>query len=262
MKYGDLTYEEIRDTAHQDCLAILPTGCTEQQGPHLPVDFDTWFVEQVCNAASEKADRDHGVRSLVLPTIPFGPTPEHKNYGAGYIDVPVDLHDSLVLATLESLAEQGFRRIVVWRGCGGHDLRETVKRFNEASDGQSRAFLPGLPYHKVWCRIADPSVPGGHADSFTTSITLHLRPEAVRRDRIVDPQHKPVDWEDPNIDFASYSSTGIIGDPTHASAELGAKLWEAVVEEVAATLRSIAEDSGPMSPVDENRLHFLQHSNG
>ena len=31
---------------------------------------------------------------------------------------------------------------------------------------------------------------------------------------------------------------------------------------LAATLRSIAEDSGPVSPVDEDRLHFLQHSNG
>ena len=262
MKYGDLTYEEIQERAGRGWLAIVPTGCTEQQGPHLPVDFDTWFADQVCNAASEKADQGHGVQSLVLPAIPFAPTPEHRNYGAGYIDIPVDLHDSLVQATLESLAEQGFRRIVVWRGCGGQDLRETVKRFNETCNGRSTAFLPGLPYHDVWCRIADPSVPGGHADSFTTSITLHLRPEAVRRDRIVDPQHKPVDREDPDLDFARYSSTGVVGDPTQASAELGARLWEAVVDEVTATLRSIARGSGPMSPVDHNRLHFLQHSNG
>ena len=46
------------------------------------------------------------------------PTPEHRNYGAGYIDIPVDLHDALVLATLESLAEQGFSKIVVWRVMG------------------------------------------------------------------------------------------------------------------------------------------------
>ena len=168
MRYGDLTYEEIRERAGQDWLAIVPTGCTEQQGPHLPVDFDTWFVEQICTAAAEKADREHRVESLVLPTIPFGPTPEHRNYAAGYVDVPVDLHDSLVLAILASLAEQGFRRIVVWRGCGGHDLRETVERFNETCNLRSTAFLPGLPYHNVWCRIADPSIPGGHADSFTT----------------------------------------------------------------------------------------------
>ena len=75
------------------------------------------------------------------------------------------------------------------------------------------------------------------------------------------PNTSPWTWEDPDIDFASYSSTGVIGNPTHASAELGAKLWEAVVDEVAETLRSIAEDSRPMSPVDADRLHFLQHSN-
>lgn len=262
MKYGDLTYEEIRDRAHQDWLAIIPTGCTEQQGPHLPVDIDTWFVEQVCNAASEKADRDHGVRSLVLPTIPFGPTPEHRNYGAGYIDIPVELHDSLVLSTLESLAEQGFRKVVVWRGCGGHDLRETVKRFNETRNGQSRAFLPGLPYHDIWCRTSDPSIPGGHADSFTTSVMLHLRPEAVRKDRIVDPKHNPVDWEDPALDFADYSSTGVIGDPTRASAELGARLWEAVVDEVAETLHSIAIHHELGDSVNVDKLHFLRRTKG
>ena len=257
MRYGDLTYEEIRERADQGCLAIVPTGCTEQQGPHLPVDFDTWFVEQLCDAASDRAARDHGVRSLVLPAIPFGPTPEHKSYGAGYIDIPVDLHDSLVLSILESLSGQGFRRIVVWRGCGGHDLRETVKRFNETRGGQSIAYLPAHPYHDVWCRNADPSIPGGHADSFTTSIMLHLRPDAVRRDRIVNPQHGPVDWKDPHLNFADYSATGVIGDPTHASAELGSRLWEAVVSEVAAILGSIAEDSEFGNPVAANRLHFL-----
>ena len=262
MKYGDLTYEEIRDRANQGWLAIIPTGCTEQQGPHLPVDFDTWFVEQVCNAASEKADRDYGVRSLVLPAIPFGPTPEHRNYGAGYIDIPAELHDSLVLSTLASLAEQGFRRIVVWRGCGGHDLRETVKRFNETHAGTSKAILPGHPFHDVWCRVADSSVPGGHADSFTTSIMLHLRPEAVRKEKIVDPGHKPVDWEDPDLDFASYSSTGVIGDPTHASAELGARLWKAAVDEVAAMLHSIANDPEIGGAINHDKLHFLRHSKG
>lgn len=260
MKFGDFTYEELRERAGRDWLAVVPTGCTEQQGPHLPVDFDTWFAEQVCNSASDRAERDHGVQSLVLPAIPFGPTPEHRNYGAGYIDIPSELHDALVLSTLVSLAGQGFRRIVVWRGCGGHDLRESVEHFNDTHVGRSRAFLPGHPFHDIWCRIADPSIPGGHADSFTTSIALHLRPEAVRSDRIVDPKHEAVDWDAPNLDFANYSPTGVIGDPTRASAELGAKLWEAVVVEVAATLLSIAEDRDSMSSVDEDPLHFLRRS--
>ena len=245
MRYGDLTYEDIRDRLSQDWLAIVPTGCTEQQGPHLPVDFDTWFVEQVCNAASEKAAGAYGIESLVLPAFPYGPTPEHRSYGFGYIDIPVDLHDSLVFSTLTSLAEQGFRKIIVWRGCGGHDLQVTVERFNSAFNGQTEAFLPGHPYHDIWCQIGDASVPGGHADSFTTSIALHLRPEAVLRERIVDPDHRPVDWQDPKLDFARYSQTGVIGDPTHATPDLGAKLWSAVVDAVASTFRSIAEGEAP-----------------
>ena len=164
----------------------------------------------------------------------------------------------MVSAVLASLAEQGFRRIVVWRGCGGHDLRTAVERFNEAFSGRSTAFLPSHPYDDVWRRIGDPAVLGGHADSFATSIALHLRPDAVRTDRIVDPGHGPVDWRDPNLDFADYSRTGAIGDPTHASAELGAKLWEAVVDAVAATLASIAHGQ-ETTAVAQDRLHFLSH---
>ena len=240
MRFGDHTYEEIRELARGGCLAILPTGCTEQQGPHLPVDFDTWFAEEVCQAASERALRIRRVQSLVLPAIPFGPTPEHRNYGAGYIDIPGKLHGDIVQAALESLAEQGFERIVVWRGCGGHELGDTIAKFNLSHRPQSLAFLPPHPYNDIWRRIGEPDVPGGHADSFATSIALHLRPEAVRRHKIVDPAHGPIDWQDPDLDFARYSSTGVIGDPTHASAELGARLWEAVVHSVADTLRNIA----------------------
>ena len=241
MRFGDLTYLEIRRLARAGCLAVLPTGCTEQQGPHLPVDFDTWFVERLCQAASERALRNFGVQSLVLPAIPFGPTPEHRNYGVGYVDIPSELHDDLVCATaLVSLAEQGFERIVVWRGCGGHDLQGAVRRFNRTNRYKAQAFLPPHPYHDIWRRIGDPDVPGGHADSFATSISLHLRRSAVRVNEIVDPAHPPVDWDDPDLDFAHYSSTGVIGDPTHASAELGARLWEAVVDSVAATFHTIA----------------------
>jgi creatinine amidohydrolase len=240
MKFGDFTYEEIRDCARQDWLAVVPTGCTEQQGPHLPVDFDTWFAEQVCLAASEKAAKDSGLRSLVLPAMPFGPTPEHKNYGGGYIDIPKDLHEALVFSVLTSLADQGFKRIIVWRGCGQHDFVNTIARFNDEYAGKSEAYLPGLPYHDIWMRLGDPANPGGHADSFTTSIMLYLRPELVRRDKIINPNHREVDWQDPDLDFSRYSATGVIGDPTVASTKLGKRLWETIVTEVALIFKGVA----------------------
>ena len=66
----------------------------------------------------------------------------------------------------------------------------------------------------------------------------------VRVDRIPEPAVEPVDWDDPKLDFTRYSSSGVIGDPTQASAELGARLWDAVVDEVASILWRIAEEGG------------------
>jgi creatinine amidohydrolase len=62
---------------------------------------------------------------------------------------------------------------------------------------------------------------------------LHLRPGAVRQDRVVDPHSQEPDWTDPQLDFGHYSATGVIGDPTQANAELGARLWEDCVAAVA-----------------------------
>jgi creatinine amidohydrolase len=237
-RYGNLTYEEIRQRVEAGAVAVVPTGCTEQQGPHLPVDFDTWFAEHLMHAAADHAREMYGVDALVLPALPFGPTPEHRNYGSGFIDIPVKLHEAIIWAILTSLADQGFKRILVWRGCGGHDLEDLVARFNAARE--TRVSLPTLPFHAIWCRIGDSAVPGGHADSFTTSICLYLRPDDVRIDRITDPGNLAVDWDNEHLDFAQYSSTGVIGNPTHASAELGEKLWLAAVEDAANELNEPA----------------------
>ena len=239
-RFGDFTYREIRECAKLGWLVAIPTGCTEQQGPHLPVDFDTWFAESLMVAAAEKAAQDHAAQVLVLPAMPFGPTPEHRHFGSGYIDLPLALHDALTEAILSSLVAQGFGRMILWRGCGGHGLAEVVERFNQMHQGKALAFLPPSPFHEIWCRLADPAVPGGHADSFTTSISLYLRPESVRQDQIWDPHSTVVDWADPHLDFARYSSTGVIGDPTQASADLGRKLWEAAVEEAVQIFRTVA----------------------
>ena len=241
MRYGNLTFLEIRERAAAGDLLVLPTGCTEQQGPHLPVDFDTWFVEATCLAAAERAAERFGVRALVLPALPFGPTPEHRNFGSGFVDLPQALHEQVVAATLESVVAQGFSRVVIWRGCGGHRLERVVDQFNADHAGRARVVQPGFPFHDIWCAIGDPTVPGGHADSFSTSLALHLRPDSVRRDQIPAPQSAPVDWDDPQLDFARYTAIGVIGDATHASAELGAELWEAVVEKAAEILRDCAK---------------------
>lgn len=228
-----MTYEEIAALAPR-ALAVVPTGCTEQQGPHLTVDFDTWFAGAVTAAAADALDAE-GLPVVVTPALPFGPTPEHRNFGAGFIDIPLDLYESFVAAIVASLADQGFRRVVLWRGCGQHDLRGLVGQFADIE-----VVVPDSPFHDIWCRVADASVPGGHADSFTTSISLARRSHSVRADRIPSGASAEPDWEDPALDFTRYSDTGVIGSAAHASAELGDELWRACVDNVAGILRVIA----------------------
>ena len=112
-KFIDYTYLEIKSLIDTGCMAVVPTGCTEQQGPHLPVDFDTWFAEAVALEAAQHATRCH--------------------------------------------------------------------------------------------------------DASTSS--------------------REVDWNDPQLDFTKYSDTGVIGDASQASAELGRRLWQEVISTTAAIFR-------------------------
>ena len=107
-----------------------------------------------------------------------------------------------------------------------------------------KACLPSLPYHDIWCRVADPGVPGGHADSFTTSIAMFQRPATVRLEYIPSSGSREVNWDDPHLDFTEYSDTGVIGDATRASAELGRRLWHEVVSSAATTFRDAMTKSG------------------
>ena len=233
MRFGDCTYQEIAALAADGAVAVLPLGCTEQQGPHLPVDFDTWFAEALVAAAADQAEANGGARVLALPVLPAGPTPEHRSFGAGYLDLPVPVHEAVVRAVLDSLRAQRFTVTVIWRGCGGHDLRDLVAGYNAAGPGAAgpgmRVHLPGPPFPALWSAAGGPDVPAGHADSFTTSIMLARRPHLVRADRIPGPSREP-DWADRDLDFGAYSGSGVVGDARHASRELGVRLWQGCVD--------------------------------
>ena len=104
-------------------MAVVPTGCTEQQGPHLPVDNDTWFAEALLVEVAARMGADTPV--VVLPALPFGPTPEHRGYGSGYVDIPVPVFEEFVAAILASLADQGLTG--AWCGAVVEDMTSAVR---------------------------------------------------------------------------------------------------------------------------------------
>jgi creatinine amidohydrolase len=245
MRFGECSYQEVAAFARAGAVAVVPLGCTEQQGPHLPVDFDSWFAEALVAAAAGQAEEEHGLRVLVLPVLPLGPTPEHRSFGAGYLDLPVALHEAVTRTVLDSLCAQAFKVTIIWRGCGGHDLRRLVASYNDEHHGM-RVHLPEHPFQGLWSEVGDDAVPGGHADSFTTSIMLARRPELIRLDRIPGPFRQP-DWADPDLDFGAYSDSGVIGDARHASREIGEQLWQGSVAWLAKFIADAATELGSES---------------
>jgi len=54
-RYNRLTWPEMNDAIARQPVVILPTGSTEQHGPHLPLDVDLFLVESVCLEVGQRA---------------------------------------------------------------------------------------------------------------------------------------------------------------------------------------------------------------
>lgn len=219
IRFGELTQAEISACASHGHLALLPVGCTAAHGP-LPVGIESWLMEELALAAARRAQADYSVCSLVLPVFPFAPLPPAHRASVGSIHLPEELHGAVVYFVLVSLAEQGFRRIVVWQGCSDRHLAPIIERFNVAQGGLTQACLPVLLHEKLWQRHhTDVELPDDTFDRFACAIISYLRPAALA----------PETWQE-------RSPASFLPDPV-----LGERLWDESVRGLALTLRAIAQ---------------------
>ena len=76
VEYNRLTWPEMNDAIELEKVVLLPTGSTEQHGPHLPLDTDLFLVESVCRELARGAPD----KVLVLPGIPYGLNMHHFDF--------------------------------------------------------------------------------------------------------------------------------------------------------------------------------------
>ncbi len=164
---------------------------------------------------------------VVAQEVPFGFT--HYNQGfPGTITLQLETFIDLVSDVALSIHRNGFERVVLLNGHGGnhHPLKSIAAKLAE-HDLFALAFSHWdlVPELRTWSE-RDTSI--GHAGEWETSIQLHLRPHLVDRSRQV------VETWVPSVDpaFAAFAvfperqretAQGVMGDPTVASAEMGAK---------------------------------------
>ena len=112
MKIRDMNWAQVEDYLARDDRAVLPIGSTEQHAG-LSLCVDHILSERVAVEAAEPL----GVP--VFPGIPYGITPYFMAY-PGTVSLRPETSRALVGDVLDSLANHGFRRVVVVNGHGGN----------------------------------------------------------------------------------------------------------------------------------------------
>jgi creatinine amidohydrolase len=253
LHWQGLRRDAIARLAAADATVVVPTGSVEQHGDHLPLDTDSLTAQTVALRAAEQ------VRSpiVVAPTVWWGVSGYWMDF-PGTIAISPSTLETLLVEVVSAITAHGFRRVVLLNGHAGNS-----GALHGACIRLAAAGIRACALHYWSLAGADLQrlslVDGGrigHAGEIETSLQLHLRPEAVgplpadgaatRMPRSVLPA-SAVDAVIIPPDPAAESPTGVYGDPTAGSAELGAAVFEVIVERLVAFLEAY-RSTPPMSP--------------
>ncbi|AKS31569.1 creatininase family protein [Mycolicibacterium goodii] len=190
---ASLTRGAVRTLAADGAVAVLPIGAVEQHGDHLPLGTDFLLVEAVCDRALQHL-QDDGTTWVRMPTMTFGHSPHHL-FAAAVSLRPGTLSDVLA-DVLDSLAQTGFRRIVIVNGHGGNDelVRLAVKAHSLRAEGTAAACSYWTLTAETTAEAAAAERPDrtpGHAGWFETSLMLAVHPELVADERPFTPADPP-----------------------------------------------------------------------
>jgi creatinine amidohydrolase len=112
MRIAEMNWMMVEEYLRRDDRCVLPIGSTEQHA-YLSLSVDSILAERLANDAAEPL----GVP--VFPVLAYGITPYFRAF-PGTISLRVQTHLSIVRDILDSMQEQGFKRILIVNGHGGN----------------------------------------------------------------------------------------------------------------------------------------------
>lgn len=242
LRWDALTRDEVAAAAPA-ALLVVPTGTTEQHGPHLATGTDALIAEAVAERAAAAATAPETV--LIAPTLAYGASHHHLPFG-GTLSLSVDNFQRVLGDVLSSAAAAGCKRVFVLNAHGGNAAACAVA-VAEASRDHGIVAATALVSDLV--DPADVNGPlRGHAGSFETSLVLALAPDRVRPDRATPSPGgaarrrarglvvgEPGRWQE--LD-------GFTDRPDEATAARGEQALAACVAAVAAAFAEVAQLGG------------------
>ncbi len=232
----ELTWTEVRDAIRGGkTTIILPTGGTEQNGPHMALGKHNARVKIL----SERIARALGT-ALVAPVVAYvpeggiAPPTGHMRF-AGTITTPEDAFEKVLESAARSFRVHGFRNIVFLGDHGSTQAGQkavavrlnrewaagparvhAVEEYYRLSESETRQMLRarGYPDEEL----------GRHAGLADTSLMLATDTRLVRAERLAQ-------------SGAARDKDGVDGDPSRASADLGRPAVEMIVTRTAEAIR-------------------------
>ena len=216
----DLTWTEVRDAIAQGKkTAIVYAGSTEQKGPHMAIGAHSFVAYAVGGRIARKLGD-----ALVYPIIPFAPTGDpatrtgHMHF-PGSVSLTPDVFASVVREVAQSAIAAGFKQVYLMadHGEGQTRLKAVAEELDAewANRGVLVRYVPDLYFKSqqhARAVLASRGIEWGtHAGAWDTSELMALDKSRrwIRRDKLA------------RSDMGQMSTTGVDGDPTKASAELG-----------------------------------------
>lgn len=244
-----LSWTEIADLPDKaNTVIVLPTGATEQHGPHLPCAVDTVIAAGVIGHALARLPAS--VPAYAMAPITYGKSEEHLHFPG-----TVTLSGETLLATMnevgESVYRAGFRKLLIVNGHGGQpqvmemSARELRLRHGDFIVVPSFTWrVPHVAGQYLSEKEKKLAMHAGHAE---TALMLALAPDTVRMDRAVvnyppafpspllSPDGRPAcAWS-----ARDFGPSGIIGDPLPATPEQGLAILDSLAESWAAAITEL-----------------------
>lgn len=230
----DLTWLEVRDAvAAGKTTVILPTGGTEQNGPHIVLGKHNYLVKY---KAGEIAKRlGNALVAPVLAYVPEGdisPPTGHMRF-AGTISVPQDVFSKVLEYAARSLRQHGFIDIALVGDSGGNQagqklVAETLNTEWATTNARVHhitAYYPGRGDDWVMSQGVSAEDVGTHAGTHDTSSLMYLNPSMLRVSRMGPGK--------------AGDGQGHIGNPARATALFGQQILAMQVEDAAKQIQEL-----------------------
>ncbi|MDQ0391622.1 creatininase [Labrys monachus] len=245
-RMADITWPEYQEALAGDPVILIPVGATEQHGPHLPLSVDVILPTAVCEGVAAAGGY------LVAPPLAYGYKSMPRSGGGQHFPGTTSLDAASLIAQVRDLTREfvrhGARKIAfivghtenLWHVSEGCDL---AYRENAPNAEGLRLLNVGywqfLPAATAQAIFGTTSIDWDmeHAGIMETSMMLHLRPDLVHMDRLVDhaPSRVP-GYELWPYDIEAVPADGVLNTASSATADKGQQFLDAYVSSLSVAL--------------------------